>query len=123
MVRFEYKLYILKYSLVGQSLIKIDCWDRNENEKRKLYHETHPDTYKVNNDLDKYNLQSKNNLSPNYAILIFRPYMIEHSCFIMPQVIANGRKQFESIFKPYKKNQKFIHQIEKNEWKVYELNP
>lgn len=45
---------------------------------------------------------------------------VEQTSFAMPQVVADGRKEFESLFKPYKKNMKFIHTLDtsSNQWKV-----
>ncbi len=54
------------------------------------------------NDLDKFNSPDKISVSSNYALLLLCPVQIEHTIYHMPQVIADGRKKFESLFSPYK---------------------
>jgi len=59
--------------------------------------------------------------------MIFDEYVttkVEQTSFAMPQVVADGRKEFESLFKPYKKHMKFLHVLsEDGSWKIQELNP
>jgi len=42
----------------------------------------------------------------------------------MPQVVADSRSKFESLFAPYKVTTKYLHTLKENgEWNVVPLNP
>ncbi|EAR97373.3 pyridoxamine 5'-phosphate oxidase-related FMN-binding protein (macronuclear) [Tetrahymena thermophila SB210] len=104
-----------------------NAWNKVDKEAKKLYQSPHPDTCKPNqeplDDLERFNTPEKNKISNNFALLVLTPFRMEHTSFAMPQVVADGRKEFESIFKPYKKHSKYLYVIENNQWKVHTLNP
>ena len=53
-------------------------------------------------------------------------FLVEHTKFAMPQVIADARTtKFESLFSPYKQPQKYIHTKDKENstWNTLTLNP
>ncbi|KAM3132877.1 hypothetical protein pb186bvf_015025 [Paramecium bursaria] len=99
--------------------LKEEFWQLVDKEERKSYHSIPPDQFveeKQQSDLEKFNPLDKDELSFNFAVIKFVPYQVEHTKDVMPQVIADSRTSFESIFKPYKKVSKVLHTIEKNEW-------
>jgi hypothetical protein len=51
-------------------------------------------------------------------------YLVEHTLYTMPQVVADKRNpEFESLFKPYKKNKKYIHSLNPDgTWTVKAVN-
>ncbi|KRX06371.1 FMN-binding split barrel [Pseudocohnilembus persalinus] len=110
-------------------------WDNKiDKEDKKLFQNPIPDSLteerqvinKQLTDLDKYNSYDKKNLSDNFALLVAIPFEITHTKYPKPQVIADSRKpKFESIFQPYKKCNKYLHQFnkEKQIWIINPVNP
>jgi hypothetical protein len=83
-------------------------------EERKMYTEIEPGSVKIANEkleeLAVFNTPELAGISENFVTLVLVVYRVEHTCFTMPQVIADSRMpMFESEFKPYKYNKKYLH--------------
>lgn len=81
-------------------------------------------------DLDKYESQELLEISKNYSLILFIPYIVERTVYPKPQVISNSRKpNFESLYKARKTKRKYIYTCSNNLkndtilWSVKELNP
>jgi len=109
-------------------------WDEDLNkEEKKEYTEVQPDSetidkhQKKHDDLNDFNTPEVQAISSNFSVIIFDPYEIEHTKFIMPQVVADSRTtKFESLFSPYKQPSKHLHTQDPQNalnWTTLTLNP
>ena len=87
-------------------------WSNLTEEEKLLFEVVEPETFRLETkegDLDKYDSQERVEPINNFSIVLLFPYLIEHSIFPKPQVIANSRKpHFESLYKPRKVNKKYL---------------
>ncbi len=107
-----------KNELLGQ------VWNNSlSQEERNGFTRSHPNDVKSRGG-EIYGAQDISTISPNFTVLTILPNTVEHSLFKMPEVIADARNPvFESEFKPYKKEKKFLFQKKGIEWTLNELNP
>lgn len=71
-----------------------------------------------------YNPQEMGLPSANFALLRLRPARVEQCLHPLPQVIADARNPtFESEFRPYKTERRFVFTRAAGEWTLAELNP
>ncbi|CAD8077057.1 unnamed protein product [Paramecium sonneborni] len=102
-------------------------WNIIDKEEKKGFHTKHPDQIldqiaeKHLTDVEKFNMQDKSNLSENFKVLTISPFDIILTKQTMPQVIADSRTKFESIFRPYKEQQKIHYYLKDNEWIVNQI--
>ena len=63
-------------------------------------------------------------ISKNFGVIQLIVYKVNHTMYTLPQVIADSRSPpFESLFKPYKKNNKYQFWInKKGSWEITHLN-
>ncbi|CAK60335.1 unnamed protein product (macronuclear) [Paramecium tetraurelia] len=97
-------------------------WSLIDKEEKKNFHTKFPDQVldqiaeKQLTDIEKFNMQDKNNLSENFKVIKISPFDIIQTKQTMPQVIADSRTKFESIFRPYKEEQKIHYYFKENQW-------
>lgn len=107
---------------VDDAVQRDSYWLKVDKEERKSYHNLEPDHYydkvaeKQLQDIDKFNSQEKELLSENFAVVVCRPGQVEYCKEPGPQVIADSRTKFESLFKPYKKSERYLHEIVNGQW-------
>lgn len=99
-------------------------------DEHKLYAELEPDYGKIEKEFKEelviFNTPELQSISGNFACQAFVPFRVEHTQFTMPQVVADARMpMFESDFKPYKYNKKYVHfyQDELKTWKFQAQHP
>ena len=73
---------------------------------------------------DKFNAQPIEKISENFAIFELAPKAVDHLVQKMPEVVADARNPvFESEFKPYKTEKRYIFSLDAGLWKVKQVNP
>ena len=113
-------------------------WNKLNNEEKLFYESVDKDSVKAReqnafstseikfkDDLNKFEAQEEIFYSKHFCVFYLIPLDVEHSIFPMPQVVANSRKpNFESLYKPHKKPQKFIFMLnfDDDSWNFKELN-
>lgn len=115
-------------------------WSKLTEEEKLQFEVIEPETFKANTrieDIDKFDSQEKIEPINNFSVVLFFPYVIEHSIYPKPQVVANSRKpNFESLYKPRKMLKKYVfwssvynseetkkENLLQMKWELRELNP
>lgn len=117
--------------------IREAIWSGLGSEEKKSYKSVKPDaTQGANDELNTFNNPEVAQIAENFAVLVVQPFkgsylrqqcvisLAEHTLYTMPQVVADKRApEFESLFKPYKKNKKYIHtRNQDGSWTVKAVN-
>lgn len=131
-------LYLNIFNYVKEKGLNIltELWSKNQEESKLDFQSLNPDTirnskiYSSLDDLDKFESQELLEISKNFSVIFFLPYIVERTTYPKPQVISNSRKpNFESLYKARKTKRKYIYSINgfdeklNTTWIIKELNP
>lgn len=131
-VCFYFPLSREKFVIDGKLVVSSDesdplvkrAWnDWLSQEERNDFTRARPDL-KKSAQIETYNAQDINTVSPNFSVLAVVPLTVERTVYRMPQVIADSRNPtFESEFKPYQRERKYLFSKGESGWRLEEVNP
>jgi hypothetical protein len=103
-------------------------WGQQSEDELLSFKRPWPGTEKVEikDELQKYEPQVEDEIPDNFKIIQFIPLSVDHYMYAPPPVIADARRkpqEYESLAQPFKKDRRFMHTFDDNNWNIKEINP
>lgn len=122
-----YKFTFPQVQIVQEGLIYETAWASLRPREKAGYVSLPPDTYAdelpvFSHDLDSFTPQTQTVASPNFALLLVAPVLVDHTRYIDKAAIGNTRKNYESLMQPEIQPQRWEHRLQGEVWVTRRLN-
>ena len=103
-------------------------WNKLNEEELLVYKRALPgqEKKKTQDELQNYEPQVEDEIPSNFKVVKFTPLQVDEFKYAPPPVIADQRRKFheyESLAQPFKRDRRFLHVLNVQDWVTTEVNP